>query len=69
MANPKGNPKNLIPVTTDRDEPLVKQIGIKVSQSTYQQLQALPNKAEFCRNAILKALDEIKKDTIPDTPK
>lgn len=61
MANPKGNINNLIPIRTDREEPLIHRVTVKVPKSMNDQLNALENKAEFIRNAIQKALDEIKK--------
>jgi hypothetical protein len=60
MPNPKGKPENLEPhqFTTDRGEPLVRNLAIRIDETTYQRLQQLHDKAEFCRDAIKKALDE-----------
>ncbi|MEA5621102.1 hypothetical protein VB711_25185 [Cronbergia sp. UHCC 0137] len=64
MPNPKGNPKTLKPITTDRDEPLTRQVAIRVTEAVYQALQSLGDKkAEFCRDAIKKALDDCSGDS------
>ncbi|AFY31337.1 hypothetical protein [Calothrix sp. PCC 7507] len=45
--------------TTDRDEPLSERLNIRITKTTNEQLKELGDeKAEFCRNAINKALDE-----------
>lgn len=60
MPNPKGNPQNLKSFTTDRDEPLVKQINVRVSASMYVKLKSVDNYPEFVRQAIAKALSELE---------
>jgi hypothetical protein len=60
MPNPKGNPESLKPFTTDRDEPLVKQINVRVSASMYVKLKSVDNYPEFVRQAIAKALSELE---------
>jgi hypothetical protein len=62
MPNPKGNPESLEPFTTDRDEPLVKQISLRVSVSMHDKLKSLENYPEFCRQAIDKALSELENE-------
>ncbi|HLO86881.1 MAG TPA: hypothetical protein VK203_18025 [Nostocaceae cyanobacterium] len=62
MSNPKGNPDNLKPFTTDRDEPLVERLNIRITKSMSDKLNAFGDKkAEFCREAINKALEEHEK--------
>jgi predicted DNA-binding protein len=60
MPNPKGNPESLEPFTTSRDEPLVKQISLRVSESMHIRLKSLENYPEFVRQAIAKALRELE---------
>jgi phage terminase Nu1 subunit (DNA packaging protein) len=60
MPNPKGNPENLIKLVTDRDEPLTETVTIRVPASIKQKLKSLDNHAEFCRQAIYKALSELE---------
>ncbi|GAX44409.1 hypothetical protein NIES4075_54270 [Tolypothrix sp. NIES-4075] len=60
MPNSKGNPDNLQPLTTTRDEPLVKQISLRLPESMYVKLKSLDNYPEFCRQAIAKALSELE---------
>jgi hypothetical protein len=64
MPNPKGNPDNLQPhkYTTNRPEALTEKITVRVSPSMNARLKALDDYAEFVRQAIAKALDEIEKD-------
>jgi hypothetical protein len=64
MPNPKGNPDNLQPYkyTTDRLEALTEKITVRVSPSMNARLKALDDYAEFVRQAIAKALDELEKD-------
>jgi predicted DNA-binding protein len=62
MPNPKGNPHNLKPFTTDRDEPLSERLNIRITKSMLEKLNQLGDKkAEFCREAIEKALEESEK--------
>lgn len=60
MPNPKGNPENLKPYTTDRQEPLTEKINLRITKSMKEELQQIENAPEFCRQAIQKALDEQK---------
>lgn len=60
MPNPKGNPDiKHHGFTTDRTEPLTSKLTLRITKSMEDELQALgTDKAEFCRNAIQKALEE-----------
>jgi hypothetical protein len=60
MTRKGGNPDiKQYGFNSGRDEPLTKQITLKVTESTLEQLKELGDeKADFCRNAIQKALDE-----------
>jgi hypothetical protein len=60
MPNPKGNPDiKQHGFTTDRNEPLTSKLTLRITKSMEDKLQALgEEKAEFCRNAIQKALEE-----------
>ncbi|MGI2904447.1 hypothetical protein [Tolypothrix sp. VBCCA 56010] len=60
MPNPKGNPDNLQPFTTDRDVPLTETLTIRISKPMKQKLKSLDNYAELCRQAIAKALSELE---------
>ncbi|PMB00729.1 hypothetical protein CEN50_02315 [Fischerella thermalis CCMEE 5268] len=62
MPNPKGNPKNLQPLSTDREQALTKTLTIRVDETTYQEVKSKDNPAEFCREAIREKLDREKKE-------
>ncbi|WP_026730988.1 hypothetical protein [Fischerella sp. PCC 9605] len=62
MPNPKGNPDNLKPFTTDREEPLTERLNIRISKSMKDALSQQENYPEFVRQAIQKALDEATQD-------
>jgi len=62
MPNPKGNPESLKPFTTSRDEPLVKQISLRLSESMHAKLKSIDNYPEFIRQAIAKALSDLEND-------
>ncbi|MGI2906553.1 hypothetical protein [Tolypothrix sp. VBCCA 56010] len=61
MARKGGNPNiKQHGFTTNRNESLVKQLTIKITESTYKRLKVLGDaKSEFIRQAIDKALDEL----------
>lgn len=61
MANPKGNPQNFNPIKSDREKPLEGKLTIRVTKEIEEEVRAKSNPAEFCRQAIQKALDEEKK--------
>lgn len=60
MPNPKGNPQNLEPLQTDRDEPLTANLSFRVSERMRQEVKAQEDPAEFCREAIQEKLDKNK---------
>jgi hypothetical protein len=60
MPNPKGNPDNLQPFTTDRDEPLIGKLTVRVPESILTKLKSIDNYPEFVRQAIYKALNELE---------
>ena len=62
MPNPKGNPDNLTPFTTDRHEPLTDRVCIRVGKTLASRIKSIENYPEFCRQALLKALDELDSD-------
>jgi hypothetical protein len=67
MANPKGNPDSLQPFTTDREEPLVKQIAIRITALMANELNELGDeKPRFIREAIQEKLDKRKADKSED---
>lgn len=50
--------KNLRPFTTDRKEPLVEKLQVRIPTSMKEKLQAEENWQELVRQAIAKALEE-----------
>ncbi|RCJ25175.1 hypothetical protein A6770_27935 [Nostoc minutum NIES-26] len=60
MPNPKGNPDNLNPYETDRDEPLTANLSFRVSESMKEAVKAQDDPPEFCRQAIQEKLDRQK---------
>ncbi|MEH2320111.1 hypothetical protein [Nostoc sp.] len=58
MPNPKGNPQNLEPIKSSRDEQLTEQLNFRVTKDMKEEVKAQDNPPEFCRDAIQKALDE-----------
>jgi len=60
MPNPKGNPDNLNPYETDRDEPLTANLSFRVSESMKEAVKAQDDPPEFCRQAIQEKLDKQK---------
>lgn len=60
MAKKGGNPDNLQPFKTDRDEPLTEQINLRVTKSMKDEVQKQPNPPEFIREAIQEKLDKQK---------
>jgi hypothetical protein len=59
MARPGGNPnisKNPQTFTTDRPEPLTKQMQLRISESMWEELQQQEDWREFVREAIAAAL-------------
>ncbi|MGV0102613.1 CopG family transcriptional regulator [Nostoc sp. DSM 114160] len=60
MPNPKGNPENLKPLKSDREEPLTQNLNFRVTEKMKEEVKAQDDPPEFCREAIQKALDEKK---------
>lgn len=60
MTKSKGNPENLKPFTTDREEPLTERLHLRITKSMKEEIQQQDDPPEFCREAIQKALDENK---------
>ncbi|WP_017655548.1 hypothetical protein [Fortiea contorta] len=60
MARKGGNPDiKDHGFTTDREQPLSEQLNIRITKEASDRLKQLGDeKAEFCRDAINKALDE-----------
>ncbi|QSJ18335.1 hypothetical protein JYQ62_05840 [Nostoc sp. UHCC 0702] len=61
MPNPKGNPQNLEPLQTDREEPLTANLSFRVSERMKEEVKSHDDPAEFCRQAIQEKLDKEKK--------
>jgi len=61
MARPGGNP-DLVnhQFTTDRDEPLIAKLSMRVSPSMLEQIRCRDNWQDFVRDAIAKSLIEEK---------
>ena len=57
---PKGNPniKNH-GFTTDRSEPLIAKLTLRLPQSMMDKLKSLENYPDFCRQAIQSALEKL----------
>ncbi|WP_375504655.1 hypothetical protein [uncultured Nostoc sp.] len=58
MTKNKGNPENLRPFTTDREESLTERLNLRVTKTMKEKLSIKDDPPEFCRRAIQKALDE-----------
>lgn len=66
MARPGGNPElTEHQFTTDRPEPLSKQLQLRITESMWAQLQTLPDWREFVRDAIQAKLEA---DAIAEKP-
>jgi hypothetical protein len=61
MPNPKGRPENLKPLTTNRPEPLIAKLTVRIPQSMMDRLKTLDNYPEFVREAIQEALNKQEK--------
>jgi hypothetical protein len=51
---------------TDREEPLTENLNLRVTKAMKEQVQQQSNPPEFCRQAIQKALDELKQSDNQD---
>ncbi|WP_017652715.1 hypothetical protein [Fortiea contorta] len=63
MPNPKGNPENLQPLKSDREEPLTQNLNFRVTEKMKEEVQQQENPPEFCREAIQEALNKQKKSS------
>ncbi|GAX43956.1 hypothetical protein NIES4075_49710 [Tolypothrix sp. NIES-4075] len=63
MPNPHGNPEiKKYGFKTNRDEPLIAKLTVRIPQSMMDELKALENYPEFVRQAIQDALLKLKND-------
>ncbi|AFY35728.1 hypothetical protein [Calothrix sp. PCC 7507] len=60
MPNPKGKPENLTPLTTNRPEPLIAKLTVRLPQSMMDKLKSLENYPEFVRQCIQDGLDKLE---------
>ncbi|QSJ15598.1 hypothetical protein JYQ62_27810 [Nostoc sp. UHCC 0702] len=61
MPNPKGNPENLQPFKSERENQLTEQLNIRVTKEMKEQVKAHDDPPEFVRQAIQEKLDKEKK--------
>lgn len=58
MARPGGNPDLVeYQFTTDRSEPLLAKLQLRIAKSMKAQIEAIPNWQEFVRDAIAEKLE------------
>ncbi|MEH2014414.1 hypothetical protein [Nostoc sp.] len=60
MPNPKGNPQNLQPIKSNREESLTERINLRITKTMKEELSSKDDPPEFCRRAIEEALDKDK---------
>ncbi|WP_315792005.1 hypothetical protein [Fischerella sp. JS2] len=60
MPNPKGNPQNLKPIKSDREEPLTERLNLRITKTMKEELSQKDDPPEFCRRAIQEALEKDK---------
>ncbi|MEH1823489.1 MAG: hypothetical protein V7L31_31185 [Nostoc sp.] len=60
MPNPKGNPQNLQPIKSNREESLIERINLRITKTMKEELSTKDDPPEFCRRAIQEALDKDK---------
>ncbi|MEH2250767.1 hypothetical protein [Nostoc sp.] len=60
MPNPKGNPQNLQPIKSNREESLTERINLRITKTMKEELSTKDDPPEFCRRAIQEALDKNK---------
>ena len=58
MPNPKGNPQNLQPIKSNREESLTERINLRITKSMKEELSTKDDPPEFCRRAIQEALEK-----------
>ncbi|MEH1766658.1 hypothetical protein [Nostoc sp.] len=62
MPNPKGNPQNLQPIKSNREESLTERINLRITKTMKEELSTKDDPPEFCRRAIQEALDKDKEN-------
>ncbi|MEH2379592.1 MAG: hypothetical protein V7K27_12035 [Nostoc sp.] len=62
MPNPKGNPQNLQPIKSNREESLTERINLRITKTMKEELSTKDDPPEFCRRAIEEALDKDKEN-------
>lgn len=60
-GRPGGAPENLTPFTTDREEPCLAMVYLRVPESMKSDLKEIPKWQEFARTALRKAIAERKR--------
>lgn len=60
MPNPKGNPQNLEPAPSNREDKLTDNLSFRVTKDMKEEVKAQDDPPEFCRRAIQEALDKKK---------
>jgi len=60
MPNPKGNPQNLTPAPSDREDKLTDSLSFRVTPEMKQAVKAKDDPPEFCREAIQEKLERDK---------
>ncbi|MEH2158155.1 hypothetical protein [Nostoc sp.] len=60
MPNPKGNPQNLQPIKSNREESLTERINLRITKTMKEELSTKDDPPEFCRRSIQEALDKDK---------
>ncbi|MEH2243594.1 hypothetical protein [Nostoc sp.] len=58
MPNPKGNPQNLQPIKSNREESLTERINLRITKTMKEELSTKDDPPEFCRRAIQEALEK-----------
>lgn len=61
MPNPRGNPESLEPMQPKGEESMTASISFRCTEAMKEEVRAHDDPAQFCRDAIQKALDEEKK--------
>ncbi|MEH2300709.1 MAG: hypothetical protein V7K18_18670 [Nostoc sp.] len=62
MPNPKGNPQNLQPIQSNREESLTERINLRITKTMKEELSTKDDPPEFCRRAIQEALEKDKEN-------
>ena len=62
MPNPKGNPQNVQPIKSNREESLTERVNLRITKTMKEELSTKEDPPEFCRRAIQEALDKDKEN-------